>query len=503
MNKLQFLNQLRVKLEILSDKEIKDIMDEYSDTIDQKVQEGKTEEEAVKDFGDINELAQEILQAYKIDPNKKSKKGSDLADQIGQVITDIVDYLVTFFSTIFKDLSVEGFTRTMVLIGVGLILIILLKIPFIFIERLFEAVFRLVLPYAFARPISIIVNIFLGFVHIFISVMLVVSFIRIGVSGEEINYKNLISKPLTEGFNFTKKENKETNNETKSNEKKENEEDDKKINATMNNDEKTNERTIEDNKKADVISKNTNDKGRNVFVTILIWCIRLFAFLFLLPFWTFIICIAIFIGIGIFLIFQGFQIWGLVLISIGGLGLLSAIVTFISNILWYMKKTNFKFLMVQVILSSIILGGGIVVCIEEFANANVINVSSDNIEQYLDTETYTMSTDLQANVEYRFYSDVNYIKDSSLIDTIVVEAVLPKGYSINIEDYGNEDVLYINTFRRNDFKERQLLFKFIYDGMKNNEFYNFDESDITLDVRIPESIFDDIESDEFGFIYEK
>ena len=115
MNKLQFLNQLRVKLEILSDKEIKDIMDEYSDTIDQKVQEGKTEEEAVKDFGDINELAQEILQAYKIDPNKKSKKGSDLADQIGQVITDIVDYLVTFFSTIFKDLSVEGFTRTMVL----------------------------------------------------------------------------------------------------------------------------------------------------------------------------------------------------------------------------------------------------------------------------------------------------------------------------------------------------------------------------------------------------
>ena len=64
MTKKQFLSTLKNKLHILNDKEIEDILKEYEDHIDLKVKDGLTEEEAIQDFGDIDQLAKEILSAY-------------------------------------------------------------------------------------------------------------------------------------------------------------------------------------------------------------------------------------------------------------------------------------------------------------------------------------------------------------------------------------------------------------------------------------------------------
>lgn len=53
MNKNEFLNQLRKRLSILSQDEIEELISEYSEHIDHKMSEGKSEEEAVSDFGDL------------------------------------------------------------------------------------------------------------------------------------------------------------------------------------------------------------------------------------------------------------------------------------------------------------------------------------------------------------------------------------------------------------------------------------------------------------------
>ena len=76
MNKEEFLEKLKKELSILNDKEKEDIIDEYKFTIEEKVKHGQTEEEAVKDFGDLDELVSEILDAYKINPEYKEKDGS-------------------------------------------------------------------------------------------------------------------------------------------------------------------------------------------------------------------------------------------------------------------------------------------------------------------------------------------------------------------------------------------------------------------------------------------
>lgn len=68
MNKEQFLKELESRLKILDHAERQDMLSEYSQHIDMKVQSGMSEKEAIEDFGDVNHLVEEILEVYHIDP---------------------------------------------------------------------------------------------------------------------------------------------------------------------------------------------------------------------------------------------------------------------------------------------------------------------------------------------------------------------------------------------------------------------------------------------------
>ena len=69
MSKEDFLKELEDRLKVLDYRERQDMLSEYSQHIDMKVRSGMEEKEAIEDFGDIDSLAQEILEAYHIDPD--------------------------------------------------------------------------------------------------------------------------------------------------------------------------------------------------------------------------------------------------------------------------------------------------------------------------------------------------------------------------------------------------------------------------------------------------
>ena len=75
MNKKEFLEELGGYLAILDEKEQQDILEEYSQHIDMKIEKGLSEEEAIRDFGDIRELAAGILEAYHVNPEYQGKHG--------------------------------------------------------------------------------------------------------------------------------------------------------------------------------------------------------------------------------------------------------------------------------------------------------------------------------------------------------------------------------------------------------------------------------------------
>lgn len=66
MNKDEFLNELKSYLSILEDEEQADILEEYTQHIDMKISTGLSEAEAIRDFGNVSELAAQILEAYHV-----------------------------------------------------------------------------------------------------------------------------------------------------------------------------------------------------------------------------------------------------------------------------------------------------------------------------------------------------------------------------------------------------------------------------------------------------
>ena len=61
MNKKEFIESLREKLIGLPNKEIDERVNFYSEIIDDKIEEGLTEEQAVIEIGDVNEIAKQII----------------------------------------------------------------------------------------------------------------------------------------------------------------------------------------------------------------------------------------------------------------------------------------------------------------------------------------------------------------------------------------------------------------------------------------------------------
>lgn len=82
MNKQEFLNQLEKRLDRINEAERKDILMEYGTYIDDKMATGVSEEDAVSGFGDVDELAEEILDAYKINTDNVQTKVDKTLDKV-------------------------------------------------------------------------------------------------------------------------------------------------------------------------------------------------------------------------------------------------------------------------------------------------------------------------------------------------------------------------------------------------------------------------------------
>lgn len=77
MNKLEFLAQLREALSGLPKEDIEERLDFYSEMIDDRIEEGLSEEEAVSQIGEINEIVSQIVADtpfYKIVKKRISKR---------------------------------------------------------------------------------------------------------------------------------------------------------------------------------------------------------------------------------------------------------------------------------------------------------------------------------------------------------------------------------------------------------------------------------------------
>ena len=118
MNKNEFLELLKNKLDVLEESEVLDIVNEYSEHIDEKIKKNISEEEAIKEFGDIDLLCSSILSAYKI--NQKyinDKKDSFITNFLND--TKYVFDKIICASISFNSSGVIAFTVACVPTGIN------------------------------------------------------------------------------------------------------------------------------------------------------------------------------------------------------------------------------------------------------------------------------------------------------------------------------------------------------------------------------------------------
>lgn len=80
MTKKEFLAKLKRKLSKLPRKELLERIGFYNEIIDDKIEDGYSEEDAVADVGDIDEIAEQILKEKGLDQSSAKKaSGSQIA----------------------------------------------------------------------------------------------------------------------------------------------------------------------------------------------------------------------------------------------------------------------------------------------------------------------------------------------------------------------------------------------------------------------------------------
>ncbi len=143
MTKKEFLKELEKKLNILEATEKQDIINEYSDILDEKVRNGKKVKEAIDDFGDIDELASEILKAYKINPDYEQEESGKISDDFERIVKKSASKMANFTTKAIEEIKKENNNITVEIIFemvikllVILVLCAILKFPFWILEGL-------------------------------------------------------------------------------------------------------------------------------------------------------------------------------------------------------------------------------------------------------------------------------------------------------------------------------------------------------------------------------
>ncbi|MBQ6896001.1 MAG: DUF1700 domain-containing protein [Oscillospiraceae bacterium] len=171
MTREEFFAKLDARLSVLNESERRDIIEEYQSHIEFKIQDGKTEAQAISDFGDIDALADEILEAYHIDNN--ATKNKSLEYYIKKCVGFINDVTERILS-----LSVSDIAKIIVEFFVVLLAIWLLSIPVDMVSSTIRSTIYGFSLGGISNMLAGIVNLFAELINLAVAFLIVYSFIK-------------------------------------------------------------------------------------------------------------------------------------------------------------------------------------------------------------------------------------------------------------------------------------------------------------------------------------
>lgn len=426
MNKEEFLKKLRKRLEVLEDSEIEDILSEYEGFIEEKVSKGLTEEQAVKELGNFNEIVDDLLAAYKV---KRTSGEENIFNKVINKISDAID----LFMESLNNKSGKDIVKVLIEIILILFLICLLKIPFAMIRDLGSSIF-----FELTFPIgNIFSSIWAFIIEISYIIVAVIFFIK--------TFEKRYFKDITENIVNKREEKPDSSKSAKI----------KKEKATKTEVKKENKTVVEP----------TNHSFFYYMNEICIYILKFLVLIFLIGIICYLIGISVALGFMIYLIVNGVHYFGILLLIIalflGGTLFLELCINFLFN------KHNKAVLVVSKIISIIIFTGiGLTMSAVEIAETEII-YDRDNLEIKEITKEIPMTDDIL------IYNYDQVIIDNNLNDKIKIVYKYPDYYNnldLSIELFHYNKAYYLGTnihyFRWN----KKILNNFI-NNLKGKKIY--------------------------------
>jgi len=192
MKKQEFLDKLKSRLSILNDEEVDDILNEYEAHINEKLNAGKTEEQATSDFGDFNELVTEILAAYKIKDKGTAQPKGEFETWIHKAIDEITEFMRPLLNKI-STLEGEQVGYFIGYLILTLIMVSLIGIPFWIIDKL-GVVLLSVIPLGVGHVFGVIFSALLNIAQLVVSILIIIYGVQRAIEAATLK------KPVNFGF---------------------------------------------------------------------------------------------------------------------------------------------------------------------------------------------------------------------------------------------------------------------------------------------------------------
>lgn len=168
MNKKEFLSKLEKKLAILNNKERKKVLKSYENKIDELIEKGQDETDAISSLGNIDNIVKKLLDSYNINTDYQDNNFS-LSDFFSDLTKKAKDFLTSIFNG-----SIEELLNFLLKILILFIFIVIFHIPFSLIRELVIH-FLEFLPSVIKDGFIILWRIFVEFSYIIISALILFS----------------------------------------------------------------------------------------------------------------------------------------------------------------------------------------------------------------------------------------------------------------------------------------------------------------------------------------
>lgn len=167
----EYIHALEIRLTFLNKEEKEKVLDKYNNIINDKLKEGKTSNEIIKEIGNVDDVIKKecskrnINYEYYIRSNNFDKNVTNISNIISNFIKDIIVVLRT---TLLKN-NLSSFLQCIVKIIVLILLFTLFKLPFIVISNFMYYINNIIF-YPMHGVFNNISDIFLGIIYLLICI---------------------------------------------------------------------------------------------------------------------------------------------------------------------------------------------------------------------------------------------------------------------------------------------------------------------------------------------